>query len=93
MTVTPNVSTIGAPRNPPRRDPELWAASRSLEASFLAQMLRSAGLGEARSEFGGGAGEAQFADLMVAEQARLMAQAGGLGLAESIYRALTAREV
>ena len=74
------------------KDPELWAAAEALEASFLSSMLQSAGLGEARESFGGGIGEAQFSGMLAAEQARAMTKAGGIGLAESIYRALTRHE-
>jgi flagellar protein FlgJ len=38
--------------------------------------------------FGGGAGEAQFASFLTQEHARLLAERGGIGLAEGIYRAL-----
>lgn len=77
------------PPVPTDRDGALFAAAQDLEASFLAEMLRSAGLGEARDAFGGGAGESQFAGMLADEQARAMAEAGGIGLAEAIYRSLT----
>lgn len=35
-----------------------------LEQAFLAEMLKYAGLGQARGEFGGGIGESQFAGLL-----------------------------
>ena len=79
------------PRQMPSESP-LRAAARALEASFLAEMLSHAGLGRAPEGFGGGAGEDGFASLMVREQARAVADAGGIGLAESIFRALAARE-
>lgn len=58
------------------------------EAVFLAQMLKSAGLGETTSAFSGGAGEAQFASFLRDAQAREMARAGGLGLSEQIFQLL-----
>lgn len=76
---------------PPAAPPgmALRRAAEALEATFLAEMLKSAGFGAAREgAFGGGAGEAQFASFLVAEQARAMAEAGGIGLAESIFNAL-----
>lgn len=76
-------------RDTTTKDPELWAAAQALETSFLTTMLQSAGLGEAREAFGGGVGEAQFAGMLAAEQARAMTASGGIGLAESIYTALT----
>lgn len=62
-----------------------------LEASFLAEMLKAAGVGALRSSFGGGAGEEQFASFLRQAQAEEMAERGGIGLAESIFEALKAR--
>lgn len=72
---------------PAGSDP-LREAAIELEASFLAQMLKSAGLGESREGFGGGAGEDQFSSFLIREQANQIARAGGIGLAESLYHAL-----
>lgn len=69
-------------------DDPLRAAAMELEASFLAEMLKSAGLGESRETFGGGAGEDQFSSFLVRAQADQIAKAGGIGLAESLYHAL-----
>ncbi len=77
---------------PPRPDDPLMRKARELEASFLAEMLAHAGLGEAGggdgNGFGGGIGEAQFASFLRAEQARLMVARGGIGLAEILFRAM-----
>ncbi|QUJ78076.1 rod-binding protein [Sulfitobacter albidus] len=51
-------------------------------------MLKAAGLGKTSSEFGGGVGEDQFGSFLVTEQARAMVDAGGIGLAESLFDAL-----
>lgn len=74
-----------------RADP-LFKAAQELEATFLSEMLKSAGLGKVPEAFGGGQGEDQFASFLRAEQARAMAQAGGIGLAESLFHSLKARE-
>lgn len=66
----------------------LRAAVVRLEAAFLAEMLKAAGLGQARDEFGGGPGEDQFATFLVQRQAEHIAQAGGIGLAETFFNAL-----
>lgn len=79
------------PESPPGRTEELRAVAQELEASFLAEMLKHAGFGEARESLGGGAGEDQFASLLRAEHARALADRGGIGLAESLFRALVAR--
>ncbi|MDA7964566.1 rod-binding protein [Ruegeria sp.] len=70
-------------------DTQLKAAAVELEATFLAEMLKSAGLGKARNSFGGGAGEDQFASILVQHQARQLAQSGGIGLSETLFTAMT----
>lgn len=73
---------------PGPQDTRIWDAAKDLEATFLAEMLKSAGFGAARDAFGGGAGEEHFTSFLVAEQARAMVDAGGIGLAESLFAAL-----
>ncbi len=63
----------------------------ALEASFLAEMLKYTGLGKSRDSFGGGEGEDAFASLLVREQATLMAEGGGIGLAEQIIDSMMRR--
>ncbi|MBV7380420.1 rod-binding protein [Maritimibacter dapengensis] len=72
-------------------DARLRATAKELEASFLAEMLKSAGLGEMPSAFGGGPGEEQFTSFLRLEQARQMTESGGIGLAETIFEALKER--
>jgi len=76
-----------------RPDPKLMAVAKELEASFLAEMFKAAGVGEARKSFGGGAGEDQFSSFLVQEYATATVDAGGIGLAESIYNSLVEKEV
>lgn len=59
-----------------------------LEAAFLAEMLKSAGLGETSRSFGGGAGEEQYSSFLVRTQSEEIARAGGIGLAELIFAQL-----
>ncbi|WP_315901677.1 rod-binding protein [Ruegeria arenilitoris] len=66
----------------------LKAAAVELEATFLAEMLKAAGLGKARQAFGGGAGEDQFASFLLQEQARQLARSGGIGLSETLFNAM-----
>jgi peptidoglycan hydrolase FlgJ len=82
----------GPATTPDTRDKALRTAAEELEASFIAEMLKSAGLGESRTGFGGGAGEDQFSSFLVQEQAQQMVKAGGIGLAQSIYEALKERQ-
>ncbi|PCJ07222.1 MAG: flagellar biosynthesis protein FlgJ [Rhodobacteraceae bacterium] len=72
---------------PNQQDP-LRKAAMQLEATFIAEMLKSAGLGETRESFGGGSGEDQFSTFLIRAQAEQMALAGGIGLAESLYNSL-----
>ncbi|WP_417723145.1 rod-binding protein [Salipiger sp.] len=69
----------------------LRASAVRLEATFLAEMLKSAGFGESRDAFGGGLGEERFSSFLREEHARSLAENGGIGLAEAIYRALKER--
>ena len=80
------------PGQAPDREDALMEAARALEASFLAEMLGAAGMGRTREAMGGGAGEDAFGSLLVREQAQAMTRAGGIGLAESIFETLLARE-
>lgn len=73
-------------------DVALKAAAKKLEASFLAQMLKSAGLGQSRDSFGGGAGEDQFASFLLEAQAEKMVESGGIGLAEALFNSLKERQ-
>ncbi len=66
----------------------LQAAAVELEATFLAEMLKSAGLGETRKTFGGGAGEDQFSTFLVQHQAKQLALSGGVGLSEILLKAM-----
>ncbi|MCZ7674956.1 MAG: rod-binding protein [Roseovarius sp.] len=73
------------------RPPDLPAAREAalrLEASFLSEMLKAAGLGEGEGTFSGGPGEAQFASFQRDAIAMRMARAGGLGLAEHFFTAM-----
>jgi Rod binding domain-containing protein len=88
MEIQPTQSA-GAPTA--TREDQLMAVAQSLEAAFLSEMLKSAGIGETLEEFGGGAGEDQFASFLRDEQAKQMTQAGGIGLAQSMFDAMIAK--
>jgi peptidoglycan hydrolase FlgJ len=66
-------------------------AGRAFEQMFLAEMLSHTGLGQT-SAFGGGIGEEQFRSFLVQEQARMLAESGGIGLAAVINANLTVSE-
>ncbi len=77
-----------SPALPPPRQDQLMAKAEEMEAAFLAEMLAYTGLGETEGPFGGGQGEAQFASFLRQEQARLMVEKGGIGLAEMIFNTM-----
>ncbi len=77
----------GIPDN--SRTQALRDAAVELEASFLAEMLKSAGLDKTSDFFGGGTGEDQFSSFLVHAQAEQIARTGGIGLAETFFHALS----
>lgn len=66
----------------------LQDAARQLEASFLEEMLRHAGLGELGGEFSGGTGEAQFSSFLRHEQVTALCNAGGIGISDQLFEYL-----
>lgn len=68
---------------------KLRALSQELEASFLAEMLKTTGVNKTADAFGGGAGEDAFSSMLTQQYAAKMAASGGIGLAEHIFRSLT----
>ncbi len=80
---------LAAAPPPASRDAILMARSKELEAAFLAEMLGHAGMdADSGGFFGGGIGEQQFASFLRQEEARMMVERGGIGLAESLFRAM-----
>jgi hypothetical protein len=71
---------------------QIEKAAQELEATFLAEVMKSAGLGKSSEFGGGGVGEDQFASFMVMEHARAMARNGGIGLAEMFVKSMMERE-
>ena len=66
-------------------------AAQDFEASFLAEMLKYTGLNAMPEGFGGGAGEEAFASLLTEQYAHLLAERGGIGLAERVFDVLKQR--
>lgn len=67
----------------------LRAKAAELETAFLAEMLRHAGLGTQTGGFGDGIGTEQFASFLREGQAATIVRAGGIGLSESLFRAMS----
>lgn len=74
-----------------RDDTATREAANKLETLFLAEMLKSAGLGKTRDALGGGVGEDQFGSFLREAQAAEMVRAGGIGLAEALFQSLKAQ--
>ncbi len=74
-----------------RADAAAHKAARAFEASFLAEMLKYTGLNAKPETFGGGAGEEAFSSLLTEEYARLLAERGGIGIAEQVFDLLKQR--
>ncbi len=66
------------------------ALAKEFEAMFLSEMLKHSGLHKTSSSFGGGVGEDAFSSMLTNEYANNLARTGGIGIAEHIFRALTA---
>ncbi len=77
---------------PTAQNTSLKSLANDLEAQFLAEMLKAAGVGKPRDAFGGGAGEDHFSSFLTQEYAQAVVQAGGIGLSEAIYRSLSQME-
>lgn len=77
-----------APAPPGGVAARLHAKAAEMETAFLAEMLAHAGLGDAQGAFGGGIGEEQFGSFLREEQARALVARGGIGLTESLFKAL-----
>ena len=76
---------------PTRADVEARKAADAFEAAYLAEMLKYTGLNALPDGFGGGAGEEAFGSLLTDEYARLLAERGGIGIAEQVFEALKQR--
>lgn len=76
----------------PQRQTALRVKAEEIETSFLSEMLSHAGLDSISDSFGGGIGEEQFSSFLRDEQAKAMVQHGGIGLAESLFRAMGGTE-
>jgi Rod binding domain-containing protein len=69
---------------------QIRATAEDFEAVFLAQMVEQM-MGETtETSFGGGPGEAAFKSMLNEEFAKVMAKAGGIGLADALAREMLA---
>lgn len=66
----------------PQPSAKAQKAALKLEATFLAEMLKSAGFASQENSFSGGSGEDQFASFHRQAIATQIAESGGVGLAK-----------
>jgi peptidoglycan hydrolase FlgJ len=90
--MTPMIPLVAERSSNVQASTPLREKAAELETAFLAEMLGLAGLGAASESFGGGIGEEQFASFLRQQQAEAMVKAGGIGLAEALFRALSGYE-
>ncbi len=90
-TVATETADVVAARTEPApadQGAALREAAESFEMMFIAEMLKAAKVGETDGPFTGGFGEEAFRSFLVREYADAVAEQGGFGLAEQIYREL-----
>lgn len=83
-----SIKAIAPVSAPNARQDALRESATALEQSFLAEMLRHAGVARPPEFGGGGAGEDAFAGFLADAYAEELTRAGGIGLADHIFQAL-----
>lgn len=73
---------------PPEQISKIWQAARDFEAMTLGELFKPMfdTVDTAHGLFGGGAGEEAFRPMIINEIARSVANHGGVGLAEPVFR-------
>ena len=72
---------------------KVWAAAQNFEASFLGSMFENMFTDiDGEGPFGGGQATGIWRSFLTQEYAKIFANAGGIGLAEPVYRALIAHQ-
>jgi len=90
LSRTPALPVSGAYAAVQARDPKMWKTAREFEGMFLENMLghMMSGLSGDGPLGAGGAGGEVWRGMLVKEYAGHMAKAGGVGVADSVYREL-----
>ena len=69
------------------KNPVVLKAAKEFESSFLTAMLEQMWTGiEAEAPFGGGHAEKVYRSMVVGEYAKSISAAGGIGIADHVYR-------
>ncbi|ABS64164.1 hypothetical protein Plav_2555 [Parvibaculum lavamentivorans DS-1] len=83
----PSVHTGKPAAKDEARDARIWETAQDFEAQFVSTLFQSMyeGVGE-DDPFSGGPGETMFRSMLVDQYGRQMAQSGGIGIADAVYR-------
>ena len=85
--------TAGAPKSAPTAQAKARAAAQDFEAVFLNAMFSEMFTGvDGEGPFGGGAGAGVWRSFLTDEYAKSFSRAGGIGLADDVYRTLIAQQ-
>jgi Rod binding domain-containing protein len=84
------ISAAGRPQPKPTTDPvKAKAAAEEFEAFFIGQFLEHMFAGiRTDGMFGGGHSENVYRSMMMQEYGKTIAAAGGVGIADSVYRSI-----
>lgn len=85
--VQQQAQTSGVKSGPaaPRSGQQTAQTAQEFEAMFLAQLLQPMFKGiDAQTAFGGGPGADVYKEMMVKEYGKILAQSGGVGIAEKV---------
>lgn len=83
----PTASAFSAAKAKTALDPKAREVAEEFEAFFIATLLETMSSGvEVDPAFGGGHGEKVFRSMLNDEYARTFARAGGIGIADAVYR-------
>ena len=75
----------------PQKDARIRAAAQEFEAMFLGQMVNEMLRDSMPKTMNGGFGEEMFRSMMGDQLGRQLAERGGIGLSDQIYRSLLDR--
>ena len=92
--IAPTASlTAAAPKSAPTAHDKARAAAQDFEAVFLNTMFSEMFTGvDGEGPFGGGAGAGVWRSFLTDEYAKSFSRAGGIGLADDVYRTLIAQQ-
>lgn len=87
LAALPQRFDLAAQKPAAARDARAWEAAQDFEAQFVSTLFQSMFEGaEEENPFGGGPAEKMFQSLLVDQYGRQTAKAGGIGIADSVYR-------